>query len=151
MLNNCFTFEGKSLVNHTNWFDLSITYKYNIQGYRTSKIVNGVDHTYVLDGDKVCRFVNDVISYTYVVDGTLISMKLNGNEYFYITNLQGDIIELVDILGNTVATYNYDAWGNIIYQTDNDIAKKNPYRYRGYRYDEETSLYYCNSRYYNPE
>ncbi len=28
---------------------------------------------------------------------------------------------------------------------------KNPYRYRGYRYDTETGLYYLNSRYYNPE
>lgn len=28
---------------------------------------------------------------------------------------------------------------------------KNPYRYRGYRYDTETGLYYLQSRYYNPE
>jgi RHS repeat-associated protein len=28
---------------------------------------------------------------------------------------------------------------------------KNPYRYRGYRYDSETVLYYLNSRYYNSE
>jgi len=28
---------------------------------------------------------------------------------------------------------------------------KNPYRYRGYRYDSETGLYYLQSRYYNPE
>jgi RHS repeat-associated protein len=27
----------------------------------------------------------------------------------------------------------------------------NPYRYRGYRYDAETGLYYLQSRYYNPE
>ncbi|KGK81936.1 RHS repeat-associated core domain-containing protein, partial [Clostridium sp. HMP27] len=27
----------------------------------------------------------------------------------------------------------------------------NPYRYRGYRYDDKTGLYYLNSRYYNPE
>ena len=28
---------------------------------------------------------------------------------------------------------------------------KNPYRYRGYRYDTETGLYYLQSRYYNPD
>ena len=35
--------------------------------------------------------------------------------------------------------YSYDAWGNckIIKDTDN-IATYNPYRYRGYYYDEET-------------
>jgi RHS repeat-associated protein len=28
------------------------------------------------------------------------------------------------------------------------VGVKNPYRYRGYRYDEETGLYYLQSRYY---
>jgi len=31
------------------------------------------------------------------------------------------------------------------------VGVKNPYRYRGYRYDNETGLYYLQSRYYNPE
>lgn len=31
------------------------------------------------------------------------------------------------------------------------MGVKNPYRYRGYRYDSETGLYYLQSRYYNPE
>jgi RHS repeat-associated protein len=50
--------------------------------------------------------------------------------------------------------YQYDAWGNEIGGYDNsgkDLRNKNPYRYRGYRFDEETGLYYLNSRYYNPE
>jgi len=59
-------------------------------------------------------------------------------------------IELVDISGNTVVQYKYDAWGNIISQTGGALAEINPYRYRGYRFDEETGFYYLNSRYYNP-
>ena len=31
------------------------------------------------------------------------------------------------------------------------LGKLNPFRYRGYVYDEETGLYYLRSRYYNPE
>ena len=31
------------------------------------------------------------------------------------------------------------------------IANVNPIRYRGYFYDSETKLYYCNSRYYDPQ
>ncbi len=31
------------------------------------------------------------------------------------------------------------------------VGVKNPYRYRGYRYDTETGMYYCQSRYYSPE
>ena len=31
------------------------------------------------------------------------------------------------------------------------IGRVNPFRYRGYYYDEETNLYYLQSRYYDPE
>ncbi|MBV1709921.1 MAG: hypothetical protein KMY54_08670, partial [Erysipelothrix sp.] len=30
------------------------------------------------------------------------------------------------------------------------VGAKNPYRYRGYRYDHESGLYYLQSRYYAP-
>ena len=52
------------------------------------------------------------------------------------------------------ATYSYDAWGNIIAGDDfsgMNIRAINPIRYRSYYYDVETSLYYLNSRYYDPE
>ncbi len=51
---------------------------------------------------------------------------------------------------NKVVEYTYDPYGNIITQTNSAVADANPYRYRGYRYDEETGFYYLNSRYYNP-
>ncbi len=81
-------------------------------------------------------------------------MNYNGEEYFYLRNLQQDIIALIDISGTIKVNYEYDAWGNIINITDNsgtNLGEINPYRYRGYRYDEETGWYYLNSRYYNPE
>ena len=31
------------------------------------------------------------------------------------------------------------------------LINRNPYLYRGYRYDAETGLYYLNSRYYDPQ
>ena len=34
--------------------------------------------------------------------------------------------------------------------TDIAVAQANPIRYRGYYYDEDTGLYYCNARYYSP-
>jgi RHS repeat-associated protein len=48
----------------------------------------------------------------------------------------------------------YDNWGKLISidgSLKDSVGAKNPYRYRGYRYDTETGLYYLNSRYYNPE
>lgn len=38
-----------------------------------------------------------------------------------------------------------------ITNTTTHVGYKNSYRYRGYRYDTETGLYYLQSRYYNPE
>ena len=84
----------------------------------------------------------------------------NGNNYYYLKNLQNDIIGILDNNLELVVTYEYDEWGSSISITDanskpiaqeNHIAHINPFRYRSYYYDQETKLYYLNSRYYNPE
>lgn len=78
-------------------------------------------------------------------------MSYGGKTYYYLTNYRGDVLALVNETGERVATYTYDAWGNILTQNeDESIASINPYRYAGYRYDEETKLYYLMARYYNP-
>ena len=77
----------------------------------------------------------------------------NDVDYFYVYNLQGDVVALIDAGGTQVVEYGYDAWGNPISKTGSlaaTIGTLNPFRYRGYVYDEETGLYYLRSRYYNP-
>ncbi len=81
-------------------------------------------------------------------------MNLNGVEYWYIRNAQGDIIGLHDKDGVQVVSYVYDSWGKLVSingTMKDSVGVKNPYRYRGYRYDTETELYYLQSRYYNSE
>ena len=81
-------------------------------------------------------------------------MNLNGVEYYYIRNAQGDIIGLKDKTGTQVVSYAYDSWGKLISTTGSlasTVGVKNPYLYRGYRYDTETGLYYLQSRYYNAD
>ena len=133
--------------------DLNITYKYNDNGYRTSKTVNGVTTTYYLEGSKVLYETDGTnhIYYSYDVDGSLLSITYNGTEYYYTFNALGDVSHLIDSSGNIVVEYRYDAFGNITYKTTSTLADANQYRYRGYRFDEETNLYYLQSRYYNPE
>ncbi len=138
--------------------DLSTSYKYDSNGYRTQKIVNGVTTEFILEGDKVLieRNGTDVIHYTYSGDGSsLTSLNLNGEEFYYVRNNQHDIIGLIDVNGTQVVGYQYDTWGQgaepIFDYSGVDLGNKNPYRYRGYRYDTETNLYYLNARYYNPE
>ena len=70
--------------------------------------------------------------------------------YYYVLNLQGDVVKLVTDSGAVAASYEYDAWGNILSQSGS-MADVNPLRYRGYYYDTETGFYYVSSRYYDPE
>lgn len=77
---------------------------------------------------------------------------MNNSEYFYIRNAQSDIIGILDSNGNKIASYNYDTFGKLIsIDGDKELGEKNPYRYRGYRYDNETGFYYLQTRYYNPQ
>ena len=75
----------------------------------------------------------------------------NGTPYSYVKNLQGDIVAILDSSKNVVVSYVYDAWGRPISCSGtmaSTLGKINPFRYRGYVYDEETGLYYLRSRYY---
>ena len=72
--------------------------------------------------------------------------------YYYVYNLQGDVTHIIDATGAIKGTYQYDAWGKIVNLSSlTAIAQVNPFRYRGYYYDNESGLYYLNSRYYNAE
>ena len=53
----------------------------------------------------------------------------NGTPYYYVTNLQGDVIAILDTDGNIVVQYTYDAWGNILTTTGtlaNTLGTLNP-------------------------
>ena len=50
--------------------------------------------------------------------------------------------------------YKYDAWGkplSVEGSLASTIGQLNPFRYKGYYYDNESGMYYCNARYYNPQ
>ena len=87
----------------------------------------------------------------YYDDAGIAGFEYNGQKYYYRKNLQGDILAIYDCNGNMLGEYEYDAWGNILSQGDSELLSINPFRYRGYYYDEKTGLYYLNSRYYDPE
>ena len=94
------------------------------------------------------------LDFTYDNVGMPYSLIYNNGTttttYYYITNLQGDVMYLVDADGNEVAAYDYDPYGKVITATG-AMAEINSLRYRGYYYDSETSFYYLQSRYYDPE
>lgn len=160
---NGFTFtwqKGRQLGSATNGTD-TITYGYNPDGYRTSKTVNGVTTKYTLEGSLV-KFEKTGSTntwYYYDASGAPVGMAAGAsNLYLYRKNLQGDITGIYSgSTGTLLVSYVYDAWGKPTITDEAgttesaNLITRNPYLYRGYRYDHETGLYYLNSRYYDSE
>lgn len=152
---------GRQLNSYVD-LDNTISYKYNKDGIRVSKIINDIETKYYLEGTSIIveKIGNDVLYYLYSTIDNLVGFKYNDNLYYYIKNNQEDIIGILDSDYNVVANYKYDSWGKILSITDgtgedvsensSHIANINPFRYRSYYYDKETNLYYLNNRYYNP-
>ena len=75
----------------------------------------------------------------------------DGAVYFYVYNLQGDVVQLLDSSRNVVGEYVYGPYGYLENSSSlTTVAKANPFRYRGYYYDSENGYYYLNARYYYP-
>ena len=151
--NNLVWTQGRKLESGT-LNDNTFAYAYDMTGMRYQKTVNGNVTEYYLDGTSIIAEnrkvgeTNNLIYYIYDMNG-LSGMVYNGENYYYVKNTLGDIIAIRNSAGTEVASYNYDAWGNVInkYGTMADI---NPFRYRGYYYDVETGFYYLQTRYYDP-
>ena len=144
----------KSMSNGSTTWNMT----YDADGLRTSRIAGSNKYYYYHDGLLTYMKFNSLVTrFTYDAQGKPVSMTYNGNLYFYALNQQGDVMALLDVDGNEVVSYHYNAWGKILSTTASTetmrltLAKYNPLRYRGYIYDRETGLYYLQSRYYNPE
>ena len=140
--------------------DKSLSFTYDLAGIRDSKTVTTssgtVTYNYLTQNGQVVRQswtgtdnVSHVMDFLYDNQGKPYAADYDGTRYYYVLNLQGDVLRMVDINGATVASYVYDAWGRLI-STSGSMASTNPLRYRGYYYDAETGLYYLGSRYYDP-
>lgn len=108
-----------------------------------------VDYT---DFDEVAH--QDKMHFFYDTQSRPAKIEFNGTLYTYLHNLQGDIVGIVDGSGILVLEYKYDAWGKPLSATGtlaDTLGKRNPFRYRGYVFDEEAGLYYLETRYYLPE
>ena len=60
----------------------------------------------------------------------------------------GSTRTLTDIDGNVVATYDYEAFGDLIGSTG---AVENNYLFAGEQFDGELEQYYLRDRYYDPK
>ena len=119
-----------------------------------------VTHEYLTLNGKVARetirtnsTLTAILDFIYDASGKPFALKYSADgtsfeTYYYVLNLQGDVVKLIQGNGDVAAQYTYDAWGNV--SSSGRLAEINPLRYRGYYYDNETGFYYLQSRYYDP-
>ena len=135
---------------------LEAAYTYDASGIRTSKKVNGTTTEYLTAGGSVLGEKKNGVwqYYLYDGDGQPFAISYKGSDYYYIRDNLRTITGLVDANGAAVVNYRYDSWGRMLDITGSmaeTLGKDNPYRYKGYCYDEETGMYYLKNRYYAPE
>lgn len=134
------------------------SYSYDVDGLRQTKTVGGVEHRYVWQGNKLVSeyWGGKELEFFYDESGMpyAFSYKSSSNAtpvfYYYVTNLQGDVVKIITASGTVVANYSYNAWGKLL-SSSGTMASVNPIRYRGYYFDAESGFYYLQSRYYDPK
>lgn len=145
---------GRELMTMSNG-STTWTNTYNADGLRTKRTNGSTTYNYVYNGSSLSQMSvgSNTLYFAYDASGTPMSVTYNGTNYYYATNIQGDVTAILSASGTAVVQYTYDAWGKILTTTGSmasTLGTHNPLRYRGYVYDQETQLYYLQSRYYNP-
>ena len=160
-----FVWNGRQLTQATKGNE-SMAYVYGVNGMRLQKTyatpTKTVTTAHSTDGAVIYadfeqtvengETTNEYRAYFYDESGSPVGFMFHGQNYYFEKTLQGDISRIYDSEGNVVGEYLYDAWGNLLNADSlTEIAKQNPFRYRGYYFDSETGFYYLRSRYYDPQ
>jgi RHS repeat-associated protein len=85
----------------------------------------------------------------YIYGNGLEARVINGQASYYVTDVRGSVVAIVDDDGNITHKYQYNAFGKV---TQKEEANFNPFQYVGkwgvmYMNDH---LYYMRARYYDP-
>jgi RHS repeat-associated protein len=147
--------EGRKLASMSHGSS-AWTFTYDANGMRIRRANGSAIYNYTYHGSRLSHMTygNNELHFYYDASGRPLSVVYNGTTYYYVLNLQGDVVAILDTTGAEVVGYSYDAWGNPLDTTGSmklSLGLYNPLRYRGYVYDQETGLYYLQSRYYDPE
>jgi len=129
------------------------SYTYNHDGLRASKSVteDGAASTtkFLYNSGYIALELDGAGAQTaFNVFGgsSVISRTTTQSTDYYLYNGRGDVVQLTNSAGSVTATYDYDAFGNLLSVTNH----LNPFRYCGEYWDYETKRYYMRARYYSP-
>lgn len=85
-------------------------FTYDHNGLRVKKVVNGVTTNYTLNGKNIVHMTqgSNELHFFYDAQGKPAMVRFNGTDYFYVFNLQGDVVAMIDINGTHVVEYHYE-------------------------------------------
>lgn len=131
-------------------------YAYSGDGRRITTNIGGNVVKYLYDGlaPLIERDAsnNILVMYTKLpsapggIGGLVSSFDWTNTLYYHDSNL-GNVNQITNSSGAVIQTYDYDAFGNIIYQSGS-LASKHTYKTK--EYTPQTGLVYFGRRYYNP-
>lgn len=111
----------------------------------------GTKLAHLVRGTESVHFYYDAQSRPAILEYKKGSMT---NKYAYVYNISDDVVGILDSDKALAVEYKYDAWGKPLC-TEGALASTigflNPFRYKGYIFDEETGYYYLKKRSFAPE
>ena len=140
-------YDGFNRLKRSDSGDVTAEYRYNGEGLRISKTVNGNTTTHVWDGSNIAFETDSTGVETGYIRGINLVYADKGTVAYYLYNAHGDVVQLTSETGSLTKTYEYDAFGN---EKNPDPGDTNPFRYCGEYFDKETGTIYLRARYYNP-
>lgn len=147
-------------------------YSYNYEGVRNRKrcveeitgmtpIIKNINYylngTTILgeDWSDVNGNIIEKLRYFYDAEG-ICGIRYDGYNFTLVKDSLGNVSKVM-YKGKIIGEYIYDAWGNfevkeisVSNERDKFVLYNNPFRYKGYYCDLESGLYYCQTRYYDP-
>ena len=156
-----------------------IVFEYDVNGYRINKTIYEYDNEtstfnkqqstdYIWDNGNLMGIkvlLADECSYTNILyDTTGVPYGITtpiGFAYYFLRDVSNSVRGLVDARGNIIATMDYDEFGNINFNIEDDnilteiintlAVYYNPCTYKGYMYDYELGMYFIKDTCYAPK
>ena len=122
---------------------------YDPEGLRSKIEENGRTAWFVYSGRDIVAELDGEKLRAASIRGHEMLMQRDGSgeQHYYLNNAHGDVEALIDLKGEVVNRYQYDAFGNIVESKEN---VHNRFKYAGEQYDQVTGQYYLRARFYNP-
>ncbi|WP_017659673.1 RHS repeat-associated core domain-containing protein [Baaleninema simplex] len=147
-----YTWDDRNRLVNVNTADGdTVVYEYDDENIRVSSTVNGTKTTYLVDSNRpyaqvLEEYEDENLKVRYVHGLDLISVERDGEVSVYLVDGLGSTRRLTDLNGEVVATYTYDAFGELL---DSTGEVENDYLFAGEQFDGELEQYYLRQRFYD--